>query len=406
MAFIRTLREAAEEIGPGIVADRRDIHAHPELGYQERRTAALVAARLRDLGIEVRDGVGTTGVVGVIRGHSPGRTVLLRADMDALPIQEENEVPYASRTPGVMHACGHDAHTAILLGAARLLAERRAEIAGTVKLVFQPAEEGGAGALRMIEEGVLDDPPVDAAFGLHVDADRYVGQVALRAGPAMAAADSFTITITGRGGHAASPHRAVDPIVVGAQMITALQTLVSREVSPTEPAVVTVASLSAGTTDNVIPAVATLRGTVRTFSSEVRQQVEARLREIAQGIAAAMRATAEVSYRTGYPVLHNDPAQVELVRAVVGELLGPEAVVERGPVMGAEDFAFVLQRVPGAYLHLGVRNAAWTVPRPVHTAIFDLDEAALPIGAAVLTATALAFLAKGPTAPGGGAEPA
>ncbi|MGH2461209.1 MAG: M20 metallopeptidase family protein, partial [Chloroflexota bacterium] len=232
MPLPNDLRDAANEIGPGVVADRRDIHQHPELAYEEKRTSALVAARLRELGLDVRTGVGGTGVVGLLRGRAAGKTVLLRADMDALPIREENQTPYASRQPGVMHACGHDAHTAILLGVARVLADHRQQILGTVKFMFQPAEEGGAGALRMIEDGVLDAPTVDAAFGLHVDTERYVGQVALRPGLAMASSDRFTITVHGKGGHAASPHRTVDPIVVGAQIVTALQTIVSREVSP------------------------------------------------------------------------------------------------------------------------------------------------------------------------------
>ncbi len=388
------LREAAEEIGPGVVADRRDIHQHPELGYEEKRTAALVAARLRDLGLSVRTNVGGTGVVGVLRGGKPGKTVLLRADMDALPIQEENQASYASQHPGVMHACGHDAHTAMLLGVARVLADRRAQLAGTVKFMFQPAEEGGAGAQRMIDDGVLDDPPVDAAFGLHVDAERYVGQVSVRPGPSNASSDRFTIVVQGRGGHAARPHRSVDPIVVGAQIVTALQTLVSREVSPIEPAVVTVGSMTAGTTFNVIPDTATIKGTVRAYNEDIRALVQERVGELARGIAAAMRASAEVDYRVGYPVLTNDPEKVELVRSALSEVFGIEAVVDRDPSMGAEDFSFVLQRVPGAFMYVGVRNPAWKVPRPVHTATFDLDEDALPIGVAALAATALKFLSE------------
>ena len=395
MPLPNELREAANEIGPGVVADRRDIHQHPELAYEEKRTSALVEARLRELGLEVRTGVGGTGVVGLLRGRSAGKTVLLRADMDALPIREENQAPYASRHPGVMHACGHDAHTAILLGVARVLVDRRAEIPGTVKFMFQPAEEGGAGALRMIEDGVLEDPSVDAAFGLHVDTERYVGQVALRPGPAMASSDRFTITVRGKGGHAASPQRTVDPIVIGAHIVTALQTIVSREVSPSQPAVVTVASMVAGTTYNVIPDTATIQGTVRAYRDKVRQHVEDRLGEVARGVAAAMRATAEVDYRSGCPALENDAEKVELVRAALGELLGPAAVLVREPVMGAEDFAFILQRVPGAFMHLGVRDPGWESPRPVHTATFDLNEDALPVGVAALAATALKYLASG-----------
>lgn len=394
MPLPRDLREAAEEIGPGVVADRRDIHQHPELGYEERRTSALVAARLRELGLSVRTNVGGTGVIGVLRGGKPGKTVLLRADMDALPIQEENSVAYASQNAGVMHACGHDAHTAMLLGVARLLADRRADVPGTVKFMFQPAEEGGAGARKMIDDGVLDDPPVDAAFGLHVDAERYVGQVSVRPGPSNASSDRFVIVVQGRGGHAARPHRSVDPIVVGAQIVSALQTLVSREVSPIEPAVVTVGSMTAGTTFNVIPDTATIKGTVRAYNEEVRVLLQERVGELARGIAAALRATAEVEYRVGYPVLSNDPEKVELARAALNEVLGTEAVFDRDPSMGAEDFSFVLQRVPGAFMYLGVRNPSWKAPRPVHTATFDLDEEALPVGVAAMAATALKFLSE------------
>ncbi len=386
------LREAAEEIGPGVVADRRDIHQHPELGYEEKRTSALVAARLRQLGLDVRTGVGGTGVGGRVGGGRPGKTVLLRADMDALPILEENQTGYASQSPGVMHACGHDAHTSILLGAARVLADRKAELRGTVKFMFQPAEEGGGGALKMIEDGVLADPPVDAAFGLHVDAERFVGNVSVRPGPSNASSDRFTIVVRGKGGHAARPHGSVDPIVVGAQIIVALQAIVAREVSPIEPAVVTVGSLTSGTTFNVIPDTATIKGTVRAYNENVRAFIQSRVGDIARGIAGAFRASASVEYRVGYPVLSNDAEKTAFVRDTLGELLGTESVLTREPVMGAEDFAFVLQRVPGAFMYLGVRDPGWEAPRPVHTATFDLNENALPIGVASMAAVAIRFL--------------
>jgi amidohydrolase len=394
------LREAALEIGPGVVADRRDLHQHPELGYQESRTAALVAARLRELGLEVRTGVGRTGVVGLLRGKGGGKTVLLRADMDALPITEENVTAYTSQNAGVMHACGHDAHTAILLGAARVLADRRSELNGTVKFMFQPAEEGGAGALRMIEDGVLANPSVDAAFGLHVDAERFVGQVSALPGPCMASADRFTIVVRGRGSHAARPQGSIDPIVVGAHIVTALQTIVSREVSPIEPAVVTVGSLASGTTFNVIPDTATIRGTVRTFSAELRSRIQERVGEIAKGVATALRATADVEYSSGYPVLTNDAAAVAFVQSTLSGVLGPDALVDREPTMGAEDFSYILERVPGAFFYLGVREEGWTTPRPVHTSTFDLGEEALPVGVVSLAATAMRFLNEGMTAGG------
>src|SRR5579884_16502 len=384
--------EAAKALHDAVIADRRTIHRHPELAYQERETAALVASRLQQIGIPVRTGVAGTGVIGLIEGGRPGRTVLLRADMDALPIQEESDLAYASATPGVMHACGHDAHTAILLAVSRLLAERRDEIPGNVKLMFQPAEEGGAGALRMIEEGVLEDPAVDAAFMLHVSHQHAVGTVATAPGPILAGANSFTITIDGRGGHASRPHQAVDPVVAAAQVVTALQTLVSREAPPTEAAVLTLGRLSSGTAANVIPDRAELQGTIRAYRDGLMREMERRLEEIASGVARALRAEARVDVHMRYPPTVNDPAMAELLAGAARAELGPGAVLEAEPEMAAEDFSFVLQRVPGAMLRLGVRSPGWPEPRPVHTARFELDEAALPIGIAVMARVALEFL--------------
>lgn len=387
------LLEAAQAIGDQLTADRRSIHQHPELAYQEERTARFVAQRLAELGLQVRAGVGGTGVVGLLRGARPGRTVLLRADMDALPMEERGEAPYVSQNPGVMHACGHDGHTAVLLGAARLLAQQRDRLPGAVKFMFQPAEEGGAGALRMIEQGLLQDPQVDAAFALHVDPLHYAGQVATRVGPTMAAADRFTLTVRGTGGHAARPHLAVDPVAVAAQVISALQTIVSREVDPAEPAVITVGSLAAGTTFNVIPDEAVLRGTARSYAPAVRDQLERRIGEVAAGIAGAMRAQVRLDYERLYPPLVNHASGVELVRRVAAEVLGPQALAERDLMMGAEDFAYVLERVPGAMFYLGVRGRDWAEPRPIHSASFDLDEGALTVGAAMMAGVALAYLA-------------
>ncbi|HZV52580.1 MAG TPA: M20 family metallopeptidase [Candidatus Dormibacteraeota bacterium] len=387
-----SMLEAARSLADAAVADRRTIHRRPELAYQERETAALVASRLRQIGIPVRTGVAGTGVIGLIEGGRPGRTVLLRADMDALPIQEESDLAYASATPGVMHACGHDAHTAILLAVSRLLAERRDEIPGNVKLMFQPAEEGGAGALRMIEEGVLEDPAVDAAFMLHVSHQHAVGTVATAPGPILAGANSFTITIDGRGGHASRPHQAVDPVVAAAQVVTALQTLVSREAPPTEAAVLTLGRLSSGTAANVIPDRAELQGTIRAYRDGLMREMERRLEEIASGVARALRAEARVDVHMRYPPTVNDPAMAELLAGAARAELGPGAVLEAEPEMAAEDFSFVLQRVPGAMLRLGVRSPGWPEPRPVHTARFELDEAALPIGIAVMARVALEFL--------------
>jgi amidohydrolase len=282
----------------------------------------------------------------------------------------------------------------MLLGAARLLNERRDSFAGNVKLMFQPAEEHGTvgGAKPMIDAGLLESPQVDAAFGLHIGALNYVGEIAISPGPRSAAADKFTITVKGRGGHAARPNMTVDPIVIAAQIVTALQTLVSREIDTKERIVITVANIEAGTTFNVIPSTAVMRGTVRTYAAEVRDLVEQRMKELVTGIAAAMRAEADVLYERGYPALINHATGVEIVRAAVAETMGPAILRDAEPVMGAEDFAYLLERVPGAFLTLGVRNKTWLAPKPNHEASFDLDEDALPIGAAALAATAVRFL--------------
>jgi amidohydrolase len=294
-----------------------------------------------------------------------------------------------------MHACGHDGHTAMLLGVARIFAARRQEIAGNVKFMFQPAEEGGFGALRMLEQGLLENGPApDGAFALHVDSGRFTGQVALLAGPSMAAADRFTITVMGEGGHASRPHQTVDPIVVACHVVTALQTIVSREVAPQDQAVVTVGRIESGTASNVIPDTATIAGTVRTYSPKLREQIQERLTDLAAGIARAMRAEAETDYRRGYPPLVNHVSGVETVRGAVREVLGPDATVTKEMTMGAEDFAYVLEKVPGAMFYLGVRHKSGPAPRSTHSSSFDLDEEALPLGTAVMAATAVRFLAE------------
>jgi amidohydrolase len=392
------LLDAAWEIGPQVVADRRYLHQHPELAFQEENTARYVAARLAELGIPHQTGIAKTGVVGLIEGSAGprggGKTVLLRADMDALPIAEENDVPYRSQTAGVMHACGHDAHTAILLGVARLLHERRGDFAGTVKLLFQPAEEvPPGGAKPMIEAGVLEHPRVDAAFGVHLAQDIPAGSIGVCAGPMTAAPDSINIRVRGLGGHAAGPHRCVDPIVVAAQIIVALQTLVSREVNPLRQAVVTIGNLHAGAVRNIIPEEAIMEGTVRTFDEEVRQTLARRIPELARGIAAAMRAEAEATFEFGYPTLVNDHAMTDLVRGVVRDLLGPDKLLEREPSMVGEDMAYFLQRVPGCFFMVGTSNAARGLIHGHHHPRFDIDdEAALPVGVATLATVALRYL--------------
>lgn len=390
------LREDIGEIMPGVVADRRDFHEHPELGYQEVRTAGIVADRLRALGIEdVRTGIAPTGVTGLIRGQKAGngRTVLLRADMDALPILEENEVDYKSQNPGVMHACGHDAHTSILLGTARLLMDRRDQFAGTVKLLFQPAEElPPGGAKPMIEAGVLDDPKVDAAFGLHMDQDNPVGTVEVRPGPMMAAADRFHIVIHGKGGHGAKPQVSIDPIVIGAQLVTALQTLVAREIDPTEEAVVTVGTFQAGKAFNVIPDTAEMGGTVRTFNARNRDHLERRIGELATGIATAMGGTVEYVYTRGYPATVNDPAMTALVREELAKVVGDDGLREAPLMMGAEDFSYFLEAVPGAYWFVGSQNPERGLIWGHHHPRFDIDEASMAIGLESMVNVTLRYL--------------
>ncbi len=389
------LRRDIEEILPGVVADRRHFHQHPELGFQEFETSKLVAERLKSLGVEdIRTGIAVTGVTGLIRGTKPGpgKVVLLRADMDALPIHEQNDVDYKSTIAGKMHACGHDAHTACLLGVARLLMDRRDQFSGTVKVLFQPAEEGGGGALVMINEGVLEDPKVDAAFGLHVDQGSPLGIISLRPGPALAAADRFTAVIKGKGGHGAHPHETIDPIVVGSHVVVALQTIVSREVDPTEPAVVTVGALISGEAPNVIPNSAELRGTLRSFNPDVRVQLATRVEEITRGVADALRAEVEFSYVPGYPATVNDPEMTTLVREVAEEVVGAENVFEAPRQMGAEDFSYFLERVPGAFFFVGSQNEERGLVWGHHHPRFDLDEDMMIFGMETMVKTVLRYL--------------
>jgi amidohydrolase len=397
MVDYAALREFAEEIGPGVVADRRYLHQHPELGFQEENTARFVAERLHSFNLDaVQTGIAKTGVVGLLHGgKGPGKCVLLRADMDALPITELNDVPYKSEHPGVMHACGHDAHTAMLLGAARVLSDLRGEFAGTIKFVFQPSEEAnGGGAQPMIAEGVMENPHVDAAFGIHVGSNIPAGRVAVRPGAVNASADSALVTIRGLGGHAARPHIAIDPIVVGAHCIVALQTLISREVDPFEPAVITVGTLHAGTVSNVIPEEATFKATIRTTSEQTRQLLAARIPAVCNGVAATFRATADVEYTFGYPPLVNNDAMAALVREVALDLVGAERVVEAPPGMGAEDMSYFINAAPGAFYRLGVRNEATGLTYGHHHPRFDVDEDALATGVAMHAAVALRYLGQ------------
>jgi len=396
------ISEAVAALKDQLVADRRHFHRHPELGFQEHATAAYVAERLAKLGIEHQTGVAQTGVVGLIRGAHPGRCVLLRADMDALPLAEETGAEYASQNLGVHHACGHDGHTAMLLAAAEILQQRRAELHGTVKLVFQPAEEGPGGAKPMIEAGVMENPHVDACFGLHLSNDNPVGTLVVQGGAIQASADTFEITVTGSGGHGASPHQTVDPVAVGAAIVGELQRIVSREIDPRDPAVITVGAFHAGTAHNIIPQRAELRGTIRTLDPAVQETVHKRLREIAEGIAAAARAKADVRIGKLYPVTINDEGMAEFARSVAEQVPGVE-IVRRRPIMGAEDMSFFLNAAPGCFIFVGSANHERGLDRPHHGPYFDFDEAALPIGVELHCRLALAYLAAhhGTSASGG-----
>lgn len=351
------------DLHPEIQAWRRDIHQHPELLYDVHRTAAFVADRLREFGCdEVATGLGKTGVVGVINGRRESgngdiKVIGLRADMDALPIQENTDLPYASRTPGLMHACGHDGHTAMLLGAARYLAETR-NFAGKAVVIFQPAEEGGAGAAAMIKDGLMDRFGIEQVYGMHNGPGIPIGSFAIRPGPIMAATDAIDIRIEGHGGHAARPHKCIDSVMVGAQLVTALQQIVSRNVDPLESAVISMCEFHAGDTRNVIPQTAELRGTVRTLTPEVRELVEKRVREVVAGVAQIAGARIDLVYDRGYPVTVNHAAQTDLAIRIAREVAGDANVHETPPLMGAEDFAYMLEARPGAFIFCGNGDSA------------------------------------------------
>ncbi|HZB93749.1 MAG TPA: M20 aminoacylase family protein [Stellaceae bacterium] len=357
---------------------RHELHAHPETAFEEKQTAEFVARRLQEFGIEVHRGLAGTGVVGTLRGAAPGsRAIALRADMDALHIHEQNGVDYASQNPGRMHACGHDGHTTMLLGAARYLAETR-NFAGTVHFIFQPAEENEGGGRVMVEQGLFEKFPVEAVFGMHNWPGMQAGKFALRPGAMMASFDIFEITVKGKGTHAALPHLGIDPVVAAAQIALGLQTIASRSLHPLDSAVVSVTQIHGGDTWNVIPEEVVLRGTVRAFKPELQDKIEAGIRRIAEGVAASMGASVALRYERRYPATVNSPAEAETAATIATEVVG-EANVDREltPTMGSEDFAFMLQAKPGAYIFIGNgRNGA-----SLHNAHYDFNDEILPIGA-------------------------
>ena len=358
---------------------RRDLHAHPEIKFEEHRTAAVVADKLESWGIEVHRGIAGTGVVGVLRGSSEGGSIGLRADMDALPMDEEGNPPYRSQNPGRMHACGHDGHTTMLLGAAKYLAETR-NFAGTVNFIFQPAEEGGAGARVMIEEGLFERFPCDTVWGIHNAPHLAAGTIGVRPGPLMAAADQAFLTVRGRGAHAARPHDGVDPIAVGVQLYQGIQTIVSRNVDPIQSAVVTVAQFHAGTANNVIPHTAELKLSIRTFDDGVRDLIEERIRALCDGVGRMHGAEVDVDYRRGYSAVINPAETAEVVASVAEQVVGPERVDrDTAPIMASEDFAFLLTERPGAFLWLG--GGAPGKDFGLHHPRYDFNDAVLPVGA-------------------------
>ena len=374
MPIVNRIADMQDEI----TAWRRDLHEHPELRFDVHRTAATVADKLKAFGCdEVVPGIGRTGVVGVIRGRKAqsNKVIGLRADMDALPIEETTGLPYASKNPGKMHACGHDGHTAMLLGAAKYLAETR-NFDGTAIIIFQPAEEGGGGGREMVKDGLMERFAIAEVYGMHNWPNMPLGAFAIRSGPMMAAADRIAIEITGKGSHAAKPHEGIDTIMVGAQMLSQMQSIVSRNVDPLEAAVVSITQFHAGTADNIIPQTAELRGTARTLSPAVRDLVENRLREIVEGTARLHGANARLNYLRDYPVTVNHPRQTEFAAAVAAQVAGPDRVrTDIAPVMGAEDFSFMLEARPGAYIFVGNGDTA-----NLHHPAYDFNDGAIPFG--------------------------
>lgn len=392
------IAQAAEALRPQLIEWRRDFHQHPELSNREERTSRLVAERLRAMGLdEVRTGVGKHGVVALLKGAKPGAVVAVRADMDALPIEETIDVPYKSQNPGVKHACGHDAHMAIQLGVAELLSRRREQISGSVKFIFQPAEEGApageeGGAALMIKEGALENPRPQAIFGLHVMPTLAVGQIGVNSGPAMASSDSFVITIRGKKVHGAYPHEGIDAVVVAAECVTALQTIRSRRVNAVDPLVLSVGIIQGGNRFNILADEVRLEGTVRTLSEDVRRRVPELMRQTLAGVTSAYGATFAMDYRERSAITYNDPQLVEETLPGMRRVLGESNVIFPPPQMGSEDFSYYQKVVPGFFYFLGVGNKARGLTAMIHTPEFDIDEDSLVVGAKVMANALLDYV--------------
>jgi amidohydrolase len=390
-------RDDAESLLPDLVALRRDIHREPELGLHNPKTLAKIKAALQGLPLEFREGPSTTGLIATLQGPANGRTVLLRGDMDALPLNEDTGLDYKSETEGAMHACGHDTHVAMLVGAAKMLCAKRDQLAGTVQFMFQPGEEGHHGARFMLDDGLIDPLP-DAAFALHIMPNAPRGVFTGRAGPLLASSDVLSITVKGAGGHASMPHDAVDPIPVACEIVSAIQTMVTRKISVFDPAVITIAKIAAGTTNNIIPETANMLGTIRTLSPRQRARVAEELHRLAPGIAAAHGCTAEVHIEPGFPVTICDARAVRFGQKVVEDIFGTDSWITLDtPIMGAEDFAYVLEKVPGAMFFLGASHEGddWRSCCGLHSNRMVLDDSVMARGAALHAAIAKRFLAEG-----------
>jgi amidohydrolase len=386
------IHRAVEAIFEETVAQRRDFHMHPEVAFEEFRTSGIIAERLEALGLTVWRGVAQTGVVAVLEGAQPGRTVLARADIDALPIEDEKEVPYRSQTEGKMHACGHDGHAAVLLSVAKLLTERKDALSGRVIFVFQPAEETVGGAEAMLEDNALAGLAPDAVIGLHLSSEYPLGTVALRPGPSMAATDSFRVVVKGSGGHAAKPHLCIDPVMSAAQLITTLQTLVARETDPQDSAVVSLTSIHGGTAYNIIPEAVELKGTLRTFLPETRAHLKGRLETLCRGVTEGLRGEVSFEWVDQSPAVVNDAAMTARLRAVAAAVVGADNVVQSEKTMGGDDMALWLGQAPGCYYFVGGRNEARGIAWPHHHPQFDLDERSLSVAVETLWRGVLDFL--------------
>lgn len=397
MNLLQSFHQDAQSLYEQLVAWRRDFHQHPELGFQETRTATIVADHLRGLGLEVSTGVGKTGVVAVIEGENipeDAPTVLVRVDMDALPIHEATGLPFASQNPGVMHACGHDGHTAIGMGVAQLLVNYRDQLAGRVKLVFQPAEEGLGGASAMVNDGVMQDPKPSASFGLHLWSRLPLNQTVVQSGPLWANAGLFELTVKGRGGHGAMPHETVDATVVAAHIVVAWQSIVARIIDPAQTAVLTVGTFHSGDAGNVIAGSAKLTGTIRTFDPAVEALLKAKMQQVADGICQAYGATCELVHPISIPAVINSEEGAQVMRQVATAIVGEEMVAQITPMMVGEDVSEFLLRAPGCFILVGAAKPGDPDPSPHHNATFDFDERMLPTGVALLAGAAAGYLAR------------